>query len=340
MTFQVHSSRTSDHAAPRIAALDVVRGFALCGVLVANVRPISALGGPPVVHAPPPDARIPWPHLLVDQRFFVIFSLLFGVGFSLLLESAGRRGARARPLLLRRLAVLLVIGLAHHFLLWEGDILVFYAVVGVVVLLPSTWLPRWAVAALAVVLMAAALLTSAGHLALLPGLFLLGSALTRYGVIARLEATGRGTAVLAVLAVVFAAGAVPVTIWQLRMESAPGFAGVMGTAGLLTAGAYVCGLLLLLRTPLRAVLRAVFAPLGRMALTNYVSASALVLAIGLAIGRTPDAWTDGTVLAIAAAVLVLQWAWSALWLRAYRFGPLEWLWRWATWGSRPPLRAS
>jgi uncharacterized membrane protein YeiB len=45
-----------------------------------------------------------------------------------------------------------------------------------------------------------------------------------------------------------------------------------------------------------------------------------------------------TVLLIAAAILATQWLWSTLWLRHFRYGPLEWLWRWATWTSRPPLR--
>jgi uncharacterized membrane protein YeiB len=76
-----------------------------------------------------------------------------------------------------------------------------------------------------------------------------------------------------------------------------------------------------------------------MALTNYLSATLLVLAashiLGLPIGRSLTA-----AYLAAGAILAAQWLFSALWLRRYRQGPLEWLWRWATWARRPPLRRS
>ncbi len=316
---------------PRIAALDVVRGFALCGILLANVQPIAGTGD--IVVQGSPTTGEAWLGLLVEQRFFPIFSLLFGIGFSLLLNSATDRAAHPRILLLRRLLVLLVIGLAHHVLLWQGDILAVYAVVGLLVLLPSTWLPRWAVAGLAAVLVTTALIVAGGPFALVPGLFLLGSALTRYGVIERIEQSTRGPAVLGLI---LAAGAAPALWWQAG--EARDFGLSMAVAGLLLAGVYVCALLVLLRTPLRPVLRAVFAPLGRMALTNYLTATILVLAAGHVLGGPPDSWSPTRVLLIAAAILTAQWLWSTLWLRRYRQGPLEWIWRWATWAHRPPLR--
>lgn len=319
----------------RIPALDVLRGFALCGILIANVKPIAHMvEDVPVAQAVAADSQDgAWMGLLVDQRFFPIFSVLFGIGFSLLLDSARARVPSPRLLLLRRLLVLLAIGLAHMFLLWRGDILTIYAVVGLVVLLPSTWLPRWAVAVLAAVLIATPLVLGSNGVPLVPGLFLLGSALTRYGVVDRIE---RPTLVPAALGLGLAVAAVPALLVQARdPESNTAFA----IAGLLLAGVYVCALLLLLRTSLRRALHAVFAPLGRMALTNYLSATVLVLVLVLAVsgvaGGTPDEWTLATVLLIAAAVLVPQWLVSTLWLRRYRHGPMEWLWRWATWAWRP-----
>ncbi|SEH00337.1 Uncharacterized membrane protein YeiB [Nonomuraea solani] len=314
---------------PRLVALDVLRGFALCGILVANVRPIANVDAGVVQAAQAARAdSLAWIGLFVDQRFFPIFSLLFGIGFTLMLESAARRTARPRLILLRRLLVLLAIGLAHMMLLWRGDILTIYAVVGLAVLLPATWLPRWAVAALAGVLLAVPLVIGSNGIVLVPGLFLLGATLTRYGWIKE----GRGAGVPAL---VFAAGAVP-AVWAqagTSMES-PAFGTLFAIAGLLVAGVYVCGMLVLLRTPLQGALRVVFEPLGRMALTNYLSATVLVLAIG---GK-PGAWSTATVLMIAGAILGIQWVWSTLWLRYFRFGPLEWLWRWATWGRRPALK--
>lgn len=129
-------------------------------------------------------------------------------------------------------------------------------------------------------------------------------------------------------------------LWlQTRSDSVSrAFSISLAGAGLLIAGVYVCVLLVALRTPLRPVLQTVFAPLGRMALTNYLSATVLVLVASLAFEGPPHTWPGSTVLLIAGVILAVQWVWSTLWLRRYRQGPLEWLWRWATWARRPPLR--
>lgn len=300
--------------ATRILALDVLRGFTLCEILLANIQLIATSGRS--VTSPPMGDWDPWLGLPV-------FSLLFGIGFSLLLNSAAARAARPRLVLLRRLAALLGFGLLH-MLLWPGEILTVYAVVGVVVLLPSSWLPRWAVAGLAAIAVPAALAAGGGPL-LIAGLFLLGSALVRYGVVDRLD----GSALVPLLLGVLFAGVAAAALW-LR----PGGVLASGLADLMVAGVVVCVILLLLRTPLRAALRVLFAPLGRMALTNYLTATVLVLAaarpLGVPIGEslTVAYWTAG-------AILAAQWLFSTLWLRHHRQGPLEWLWRWATWAQHP-----
>ncbi|PZG45511.1 hypothetical protein C1I98_15420 [Spongiactinospora gelatinilytica] len=312
----------------RVGALDVLRGFALCGILPANVAPIANTGD--AMRAVTAGQGVDVLGLLVHQRFFPIFSLLFGIGFSLLLDSAGDRVERPRVLLLRRLLVLPVIGLAHLFLLWRGDILTVYALVGLVVLLPSTWLPRWAVAGLGVALVATSLIIQGGHYSLVPGLFLLGSALTRYGVVARIE---RATWGPVALCAAFAAAAAPFVVAQMSAHDAL----VFTVAGLLLAGVYVTGVISLLRTRLRPVLSAVFAPLGRMALTNYLSATVIVKVLAPAFGGAAAGWPPERIVLFSFVVLAAQWAISTVWLRKFRYGPVEWLWRWATWLRRPPL---
>ncbi|SDJ29817.1 Uncharacterized membrane protein YeiB [Nonomuraea maritima] len=306
---------------PRIIALDVLRGFALCEILLANIQ-LMATGSSAVVVQPMGDWD-PWLGLPV-------FSLLFGIGFALLLDSAESRVSRPRLVLLRRLGALLAIGLVHK-LLWPGEILTHYAVVGMLVLLPSTWLPRWAMAGLAAALIPAALIFGGGGPLLIAGLFLLGSALVRYGVIEQIERSTRGPLLLGL---VFAAGLASVLWVQAGMQTVAD--PISSLADLLLVGVYVCGLLVLLRTPVRPVLQFLFAPLGRMALTNYLAATLLVVVashvLGLPIGQSLTAayWTVG-------AILTAQWLLCTLWLRRYRQGPIEWLWRWATWVRRPPL---
>ncbi|MDP9795497.1 putative membrane protein YeiB [Catenuloplanes nepalensis] len=314
----------------RIVALDVIRGFALCGITIANIKPIAHRGtvheSAGTVLPPAPDA-LPWLHLFVDQRFYPIFAVLFGVGFQLLLRSAG-----SRRVLLRRLVALLAVGLAHMLLLWPGDILTAYALFGLLVLLPASWLPRNWAAGLCVLLIGLSLGLGTGFYLLTPGLLMLGATLTRFGVVDRIERSARVPATAFVLS---AAAAVPFGYLQATSEATVRW--TYPIAGLLIAAAYVCGLLLLLRTPLRRGLTAVLAPLGRMALTNYLGTTALVLTIS-ALAPGSDGWGTGAVLTIAAAILALQWAWSTLWLRWFRQGPLEWGWRWVTWWRRPPLR--
>jgi len=320
-------------ARERIGALDVVRGFALCGILLVNIPPIASTGQEVMVGVA--GASDDLLGLFTVHRFFPIFSLLFGIGFALQMRSAAARVPRPRLILLRRLLVLLGIGVLH-FLLWPGDILTTYALVGLLVLLPSTWLPRWAATALAGLLIAGSLALGGDRLLMVGGLFMLGSVLVRFGVVDRIE---ESTRVPLLLALVFGAVAAPLVWAQVGADLPDRQSGmVVNAAGILLAGLYVCAMLVLLRTPLRPGLATVFAPLGRMALTNYLTATVVVTAASLTFGDALRHLTSGEVVAIAGAVLGVQWVWSVLWLRRFRFGPLEWLWRWATWARRPALR--
>ncbi|GEA89535.1 hypothetical protein CCE01nite_34840 [Cellulomonas cellasea] len=314
---------------PRIAALDVLRGLGLCGILVPNFLTVARFGyesgdRPPATLA---DAS-GWIELLAHQRFFPIFSLLFGIGFTLFLESATRRGApHPRVLLLRRLLLLLPLGIGHAFV-HPGEALSQYAVFGLLVLLPSSWLPRWLVAAGGAVGVVLALWLFEGGLPLIPGLFLVGSALVRYGVVDRMgRPTLRGTGPVFLVFAVLAGVAVP---WHVGEITETWSSHSSGVTGVLLAGAYVTGTLVLLSTPARSVLTAALAPLGRMALTNYVTATFLMIGAGHLLDL-PHADTYTGLLLAALGILVAQWAFSTLWLRHHRQGPLEWLWRRGTW---------
>jgi uncharacterized protein len=136
-------------AAERIAALDVLRGVALFGIFIMNM--------PGFTHSlftpPPPDASglDTLRELLFAGKFNLMFGLLFGIGFNLQLGrlEAARPGGHATLVYARRLAVLLAIGLVHAALLWSGDVLVVYAVLGFA-LLAMRRLPDGAVLALIV----------------------------------------------------------------------------------------------------------------------------------------------------------------------------------------------
>nr|WP_281259446.1 DUF418 domain-containing protein [Actinomadura meyerae] len=108
------------------------------------------------------------------------------------------------------------------------------------------------------------------------------------------------------------------------------------TAGLATAAAYVMAAMLLLRSPIRPALNAL-APAGRMALTNYIAATPLIL-ISDQLFHLENKGDDGItlVLALGAAVFATELVFSLLWLRRARYGPLEWVWRCLTWWTLVP----
>lgn len=123
----------------RLPLLDALRGFALLGVFVTNVSVWfsgRALLPRAEFEAVMANASLldlvtmRAMSLLVTGKFITIFSFLFGLGFAIQLGRAEQRGASIVPLYTRRLGVLLLIGLSHLFLLWYGDVLTSYAVLG------------------------------------------------------------------------------------------------------------------------------------------------------------------------------------------------------------------
>ena len=141
-------------ASDRRIAMDVVRGFALGGIVLMNIEgmagpPNSAMTGldPALAGADRwADALV---YLLVQGKFHPLFSMLFGMGFAVMLARAEGMGRAFTPVYLRRIAGLLAIGLVHLLLVWSGDILTSYALVGLALLAfrgtqPSR-LPTWGI---------------------------------------------------------------------------------------------------------------------------------------------------------------------------------------------------
>ena len=143
----------------RIAILDILRGWALLGIAIINMGGFKA---PWAIYSLAKDrfpgaidGLVSWSILAFGSgKFNATFSFLFGVGLTIQMARAEARGAPFIGLYLRRLAVLLVLGLAHALLIWDGDVLQVYAVNGLVLLLIRKW-PAKAVLAIMVLLLAA-----------------------------------------------------------------------------------------------------------------------------------------------------------------------------------------
>ena len=142
----------------RIAILDILRGFAILGILVVNMRwfntPVGILTSELSLWDRPVDQVVKFlVYAVFDAKFYVLFSMLFGYGFWLFMNKSLPPGKSVVRLFSVRLFILLLIGAAHVIFLWPGDILVFYALVGFVLILfrsvRDRTLLRWAVGVVA-----------------------------------------------------------------------------------------------------------------------------------------------------------------------------------------------
>ncbi len=137
----------------RHGLLDALRGFALLGIVMANYPVMSYW-----VFMPPADqALLPYSgfdpllkdleSILIQGKFYSIFSLLFGIGFGLFMAKCDT------PRFLRRMVVLAIIGWIHLRYFWEGDILLLYALLGMLLPLFNRLRDRWLLAAAVVLLL-------------------------------------------------------------------------------------------------------------------------------------------------------------------------------------------
>ena len=120
----------------RFMILDVLRGIALLGICLANFPEFSLYTfQKSEVAASMPTAGIDrvvryLQYLFIDGKFYTLFSLLFGIGFSIILSNAQRKGISGFRIFYRRMSILALIGFIHLLFIWSGDILFLYALLG------------------------------------------------------------------------------------------------------------------------------------------------------------------------------------------------------------------
>ncbi|MGJ4931692.1 DUF418 domain-containing protein [Bradyrhizobium sp. HKCCYLS2038] len=384
-------------AADRLISLDIMRGLALSGVMAINVvfefrvsifrQFLPALrtqnAGTTLFAASmsPDTTRLLWAAVMGDSPFnrgvedfleravsmkaFALFSLLFGIGLAMQFDriAAHRRVA----LLLRRLLVLLAIGLLHLTLLWNGDILTEYALAGLIVL-PFLFAPNWLVIASSLALLGLYFTGWLVNVLPLPS----SSWMTQHVADAnRIYASDSLPQILAFRLSEIGAIA-PLHLWIFPRTLGLFLAGIMiwrsgvlrdasrhramlllttlaalaiaidagpSLATVSLAIAYGALILAAASTAWGARLLGWAAPMGRMAFTNYLLQSLIFSLVfygyGLGLfGRL----SVSLALGIGIVVYVVQVMTSWCWLRLFQFGPVEWLWRSLMYGSRQPMR--
>ena len=363
----------------RITSLDLIRGVAVLGILLMNAVYFK-LGSAPYFNlsAGGSETWLDWAvgilgEVFVDQKFMGLFSLLFGAGMILFIDRASGKGRRAVLLNLWRNTLLLVIGILH-MMLWDGDILIAYALSSVF-LLALRKLPNRALISLGVVVfslsIACALLaqniadttdaslsglwtpgevldqevTAAlfllGYLLRALGLILVGAGLYRAGFMnGGLPArTYRLTAVVGLaVGLPLAAGGVIITAVNDYSREIAFIGQIPNTLGSIPASLAYMSLIILWNNGADDRLKRRLRAVGRMALTNYLTQTVLGVLILTTLLGDVDFVNRSAVLLFVFAVWALQLWWSQAWLSHFLFGPAEWLWRVATYRSGQPLR--
>ncbi len=155
--------RPGSGAASRLPTLDVLRGVAVLGILLMNIQSFglisSKYANPKALGDPPPLDWLVWliSHLVADEKFISMLTILFGAGLLLMAQRSRAPAAEFEAVFRRRMYWLFLFGLAHGLLVWPGDILAAYAVCGLIVMhFRHMSVTRWLLAS--VVLFAAVML--------------------------------------------------------------------------------------------------------------------------------------------------------------------------------------
>jgi uncharacterized protein len=393
----------------RIEILDVLRGLAVGGILIGNMQWFSGYGMLPealAAHSTLADRIIHFlVHFFIEGKFYSIFSFLFGFGFALQIARAQERGDSKAALFKRRLFWLLVIGLAHAFLLWAGDILSIYALMGFVLILfrrkTDEALLKWSLALMIVPILTYVLFyilfaafVSPEDIAKFNGgqldfwnqmvrkvqqgnyrqiigdfnlqyivgryvglifdmrlpkilaMFLLGFYAYRRGFFQNLSVHQSfirrvlvyGLALGLVGNIAFAALAGKEAVFP---PTTAGIAGVVTYAFGVPALAlgYIALVAALWQKAAWRGLLGFLAPVGRMALTNYLMQTVICVFIfyGYGFGQFGNVGA-GMATLIALGIFLFQVLTSSLWLKYFQYGPMEWIWRQLTYRQRLDLR--
>ncbi len=312
----------------RIDDLDYLRGFALMGILLVNIPVLSRNAIP--VSGSASEFIFQFFDYFVQERFFVIFSFLFGVGFFLFIHRAEAKGQNGLLLYSRRLLVLLVFGIIHQWV-YPGEALLFYAVIGFLLLPFYRLRPTFILVAALLTMIAGILLSQFINIL---AMFLLGLYVGRIGLFVKTE---RYQLPLRLIWLGSLLLALPALYIQNLLNATNNYGVAHRAAGIVLATLYVTTLIFALR---HQWIRRLLSPLkayGRIALTNYIGQTVIILTIVHAFHLFTTLTYVQTTL-ICGGIYVFQMVYSVLWLQLFRMGPLEWIWRIATYWKVLPLK--
>ena len=361
----------------RITHLDMLRGVAVLGILLMNA---VSYGLQPAAYfnlsAAGTETWLDWTigvfgEVFVDQKFMGIFSILFGAGIVLFADRAAAKGIRANWLSLWRNFLLLGIGVLHT-LLWDGDVLVMYAIAAPILILARNAPARALLIAGAALILIIPFAAVAAQAAVDPdgrqlgelwlsggdvsdgigvyvffdffvralGMMLIGVALFRMGVLSGEkppEFYRRMAAFGLGVGLPLAALGVGIAALHDFDPKIALLAAIPNTVGTIPASLGFIALIILWNMRSERRIHRALQATGRMALTNYLTQTIIGVLV-LQVLLDDANLTRTAILGFVLAVWALQLLWSPAWLARFRFGPFEWVWRVATYRRMQPLR--
>ena len=325
----------------RIDVLDYLRGFALLGIILVNIGPLLAVN--PSAANSADAAYWRFLYLFIEGRFYTIFTFLFGVGLFHFIDRANTKGKKGQVLFVRRLIVLFIFGWVH-VQFHPGEALTIYAVSGLI-LLPFYKVNRNVNFIFGIIMLVVLGLFAAKIFMVIP-LMLLGIAAGQYHLFQRIRHRIKATAVFTVIMLVLSLAGL-----TFQYQSAPSPADITNsiqtqqfmsigiTIGPVISAFYAGCIVMLIQIPFFSKLLAPIKSYGRMAFTNYLMQTTLILLAGKIL-QLQNHINYLQTLYICLAIYVIQLIYSTLWLRYFKFGPMEWVWRALTYQELPPMRKS
>lgn len=335
----------------RINVIDLIRGFALMGLPFVNVLALWSAN----VNLSGTQGDIWIQRLLyifVEGRFYAIFSFLFGLGLWIFLSRVKEKNDRPFALFIRRMLILFSVGILHQ-LINPGEALLVYSILGIPIIFLDK-LPKQFNLILGVAGVIIGSIFGAKMLMIFP-LMVLGLAFGQYRVFESYKKNQKQWMVVAVISLI-ATSITVAFLWQkapvdglvsyiegVELSEAQivsnrdfyDFANLSLTFAPIFSVFYVSSLVLLeslagkLLSPLNAF--------GRMAFTNYFGQSVILVIIAMFIPvNTVVSYTTATMTCLL--VVLVQIIASSYWLRYFKYGPLEWLWRCGTYGKWLSIR--
>lgn len=329
----------------RIDTLDYIRGFALVGIILVNILALLYVKIPDSDTIGQSYQRFLL--LFVEGRFFTIFSFLFGVGFYLFISRARAKGKNGVILFVRRMIALLLMGIVH-MVFHPGEALAIYAICGLLILSIHKMKKEISLI-IGLVLLIWTTYMSLKILMPLP-LILLGYVAGQYHIFEDLHKKIRGTSIFTI--VMFVLSAIGLVIQYRHVPAEAFYPSIIGgisdptieqanqfmTIGLIigpvVSAFYVGLLMLLLQLP---VMQRVLSPLkyyGRMALTNYLMQTVIILLVGHLFDLF-DRLSYMQSLFLCLGICLFQFIFSKVWLHFFLYGPMEWIWRMWTYFEVP-----